>query len=160
MPLNQLEEIDQELFNQGNWKYLHRPHLKKSNIPTLNCLWNDVIFMTPVHPAQIKRALEDSGIKVRDEQEWFEICPTECDLNLTNSTIYMYSHAQSDHSDLKEYRSFSIDKIKSLVNLRPEVVKYYKECASNGTRPLLFHLVPHVMYRGKLPINKLSVIRV
>lgn len=160
MSLNQLELIDQELFDSGNWKYLNRPELKKIKIPTLNCLWNDVIFMSPVHPAQIKKALEDSGIEVKQQQEWFEICPQDCGFNSFNSTIFMYSSASSDSSDLNEYRSFSIDNIKSLNKLKPEVTAYYKECAIQGAKPMVFHLIPHVMHKGKLSLDKLSIILV
>ncbi len=160
MSLNQLELIDQELFDSGNWKYLNRPELKKIKIPTLNCLWNDVIFMSPVHPAQIKKALEGSGIEVKQQQEWFEICPQDCGFNSFNSTIFMYSSASSDSSDLNEYRSFSMDNIKPLNKLKPEVTAYYKECAIQGSKPMVFHLIPHVMHKGKLSLDKLSIIRV
>ncbi|MGR5550876.1 hypothetical protein, partial [Vibrio sp. DNB22_12_1] len=63
-------------------------------------------------------------------------------------------------SDLNEYRSFSMDNIKPLNNLTPEVFAYYKECAIKGTKPMVFHLIPHVMHKGTLSLDKLSIIRV
>lgn len=52
VPLNQMPYRDgfEEVYKKAISKYVGREHLLTLVIPTLNCLWNDVVFLSPVHP--------------------------------------------------------------------------------------------------------------
>ena len=52
IPLNMMPELEgySLIYNEQIAKYTGREHLLSRIIPTLNCLWNDVIFLSPVHP--------------------------------------------------------------------------------------------------------------
>ncbi|MEZ4114190.1 MAG: hypothetical protein R3B65_01945 [Candidatus Paceibacterota bacterium] len=41
-------------------------------IPKLNCLWNDVIHMTAVHPSDLKNSLLEAGHELKNFK-WFKI---------------------------------------------------------------------------------------
>ncbi|MGF1688018.1 hypothetical protein L4C36_15205 [Photobacterium japonica] len=162
MPLNKLEHIEKALFDENNWKYLHRLELKKKVIPYLNCLWNDVIHMTPVHPSQIKSALESRGLYYDSRTKWFEICPETCGLTSENSVIFHYSSTISSCIDAndEEFTRFAPHKLQGLGELRQEVLDYYAACKTSNQHPMTFHKVPHVQFKGELPITTLKVIEV
>ena len=50
LPLNEIRKEDEELYQSHGKKYKGREALMECNIPRLNCKWNDVIFLLPVHP--------------------------------------------------------------------------------------------------------------
>ena len=61
-PLNEQREFDEELYQAHAKKYEGRERLMETRIPLLdNCLWNDVLFLTAVHPAQFRVAFESTG---------------------------------------------------------------------------------------------------
>ena len=49
-PLNQLKDIYPEAYAEAVKKYEGREFLMNVGIPTLDCLWNDFLFLTAVHP--------------------------------------------------------------------------------------------------------------
>lgn len=52
VPLNLMPHMDgfSKIHQLAMSKYQGREHLLSRIIPTLNCLWNDVIFLSPLHP--------------------------------------------------------------------------------------------------------------
>jgi len=43
----------------------------------------------------------------------------------------------------------------------PQATKdYYKEMIGRGKRPLLYHKIPHILYKGTLDITDLPIISV
>jgi hypothetical protein len=52
IPLNRMREFEgfSEIYEQAMLKYVGRVDLCMQVIPILNCLWNDVIFLSPIHP--------------------------------------------------------------------------------------------------------------
>jgi hypothetical protein len=41
-----------------------------------------------------------------------------------------------------------------------ETIEYYKACKAKGERPLLFHGVPHILYKGTIDTTGLEIITV
>ncbi|WP_062269173.1 hypothetical protein [Endozoicomonas arenosclerae] len=162
LPLNKLEHRDDELYEENNWKYLHRLEVKKKRVPHLNCLWNDVIHMTPVHPSAVNAALKQAGFTPGNNSKWFEICPKTLGFSKQNSVIYLYpeSAANSLESLPEDYLPFDLNQLKGLEVLRDEVEDYYRVSREKGERPLTFHLVPHVLYHGELLFEDMNIIEV
>jgi hypothetical protein len=52
IPLNRMRETPEfaEIYERAALNYKGRESLCMHVIPTLNCLWNDVIFLSPLHP--------------------------------------------------------------------------------------------------------------
>ncbi|MGI9281721.1 MAG: hypothetical protein ACR2PX_19115 [Endozoicomonas sp.] len=162
LPLNKLEQKDEELYKENNWKYLHRLELKKKMVPHLNCLWNDVIHMTPVHPSAVNAALKRAGYTPGNNSRWFEICPEKLNFSKKNSVIFLYPDKQLNYleSPEEDYLPFEINKLEGLEVLRDEVEDYYRESKAKDERPMTFHLVPHVLYQGELLFEAMNMIEV
>jgi hypothetical protein len=60
IPLNQLRDKHPMTYAEHVTKYKGREKLLEKTIPLLNCLWNDVLHISPIHP-QIVRYLETRG---------------------------------------------------------------------------------------------------
>ncbi len=60
-PLNRLAEINPALASAHAEKYRGRENLMAVRLAILDCLWNDALHLSPVHPAKIKTALLESG---------------------------------------------------------------------------------------------------
>lgn len=56
VPLNHIKEIHPQIYEKELAKYDDHPgrqKLPKTNIPKLNCLWNDVVQFCPIHPNKL-----------------------------------------------------------------------------------------------------------
>lgn len=60
-PLNHLPFPEVKTREQK--KYQGRESLLETKIPPLDCLWNDVIHCTPVHPSIVYSALREAGFQ-------------------------------------------------------------------------------------------------
>jgi hypothetical protein len=53
IPLNSMQDIDDSLRNSYMSKYRGREDILERKIPILDCLWNDVVQLLPIHPQKI-----------------------------------------------------------------------------------------------------------
>lgn len=60
-PLNRLKQRLPDVYARQVKKYQGREAVLKRRIPHLNCLWNDVLHFSPVHPTQCRAALQAAG---------------------------------------------------------------------------------------------------
>src|ERR1700733_16337244 len=61
-PLNMLKDIHPEIFQVQAKKYEGRKRDDMAErIPSFDCLWNDVLFLTAAHPTEVKQALREAG---------------------------------------------------------------------------------------------------
>lgn len=60
-PLNTLKEKYPDLYKKEASKYVGREQIMQDVLPILNCLWNDVLHFSAVHPSLVKEALFESG---------------------------------------------------------------------------------------------------
>lgn len=158
MPLNVLKQRDRELYEKCNEKYDGREVIKDIKVPYLDCLWNDVIFLSPVHPEKIVSAMREAGIEVYRKIKWFEICPQKNGITAENTVIYDYTSPFPLRAEMREFEPFNPRRLEKVCDIKSEVVEYYQFCRVEGTRPQMFHLVPHVLYQGILRLDNLVVI--
>ncbi|MEL6401357.1 MAG: hypothetical protein AAFR26_20130 [Cyanobacteria bacterium J06626_4] len=132
----------------------------QQTIPALNCQWNDVLHFCPVHPNLIRAGLIAAGYQPK-LVSWFVIDPVALDFNSNNTVIYL--------NRLKEYRDFTkqADDFKpfeetllaDFCELPKATVDYYQASYQAGGKPLLFHHIPHVLHKGQLSTEGMTVIR-
>ncbi len=145
MPLNELKKIYPEIYRKQVKKYEWRKHILKKKIPPLNCLWNDVLHMSPVHPKKIKDALNKVDVEL-EFKKWFKINPNLLDDDL--ATVFKGSYVKFREKDLKKYGK-----------IEKPTIEYYKKIKKRKIF-LLFHSIPSVLYKGKLKISDLEVIEI
>ncbi len=158
-PLNTLKEKFPKIYEQEVSKYVGREDTTQLQIPTLNCLWNDVLHFLAVNPKEVKKALIDAG---RDSD--FTMNYYQVDSKLIepkNATVYLYAHTD-DENDMNEenFVPYNPDEVQKFSSMPQETKGYYKEIISKGDMPLLYHRIPHILYKGTLDINDLSIISV
>lgn len=148
-PLNVLKEKDIDLYTAHASKYKGREAIMEDRLPFLNCLWNDVLHMSAVHPRDIKRALIEAGQKGDFVLECFEIDPHL--LNPRSTIVFL---AQNDTRTEKllesNFVSYNPDDIAQYATLSQVTKDYYRLKYEQGENPLLFHKIPHILYKGEL----------
>lgn len=154
-PLNQLKSLYPDLYAEEAKKYEGREQLLLAEVPPLHCLWNDVLHMTAVAPDEVRAnlALADFSYPPR---AWFKI-PIERVLG-ENSIAFTYRRDKDVHPSFKDYEPFSAERMEVYRTVPSETIEYYKEMKALGKHPLLFHFVPHILYKGTIDIEGLEII--
>ncbi|MBU0975252.1 MAG: hypothetical protein ABIE03_05360 [Patescibacteria group bacterium] len=152
-PLNLLKKIYPSVYKNQVKKYEGREELMKRMIPILSCLWNDVIHLCPVHPSKIKDAFLEAGCEYKEMSYWV-IDPKS--LKSKDTVIFLYT---TDEGYIEEdFVPFS-DKLLEKYSEVPAASKnYFRKCAAEKRKPLFFHRVPHVLYKGIIKVGNLEVI--
>ncbi len=156
-PLNSLKKIYPEIFVKHFSKYKGREIITKHRIPFLNCLWNDVLHFSAVNPKDIKQALIEAGRDADFTWKCYQVDPEI--LSPENSIVYLYEHADAG-GKLAENNFTPFDPNDTVkYSQMPLAAKdYYKEMISMGKPVLLFHRIPHILYKGNLDISDLKII--
>ncbi len=154
-PLNQLRDSHPHLFEQHIAKYKGREHVLEGRIPTLECLWNDVLFFTAVHPSKIRKEFEDLDIPIWRQNRFYEIDPSMIPRN--GSTVWLF-RTGTDHEEPDVYREFDPNNLEQYSDISQATLDYYRAKHAAGERPLLFYHIPHILYRGSLDISTCRII--
>lgn len=157
-PLNQLKDSLPAIYAREVGKYRGRTQLLQRVIPYLDCLWNDVLHFTTVHPMQIRDALTEVGFNWTPAQ-WFEIDPDMIEINASNAVIYTHPvRAKGDFSTTEDdFVPFSQEVLAMLNSIPRETIEYFNEAKAHDERPFLFNFMPHVLYLGTLDTDQIGV---
>lgn len=157
-PLNQLREVFPQAYEEEVKKYHGREFILQQKLPKLRCLWNDVLHFTAVHPAEVKAALIEAG---SDDftRKYYEIDPSL--LEPEEAIIYLYKYEDTDAEiHAKNVAVFHPNELERYTGLPAATKRYYAEEFLRGHRPLLYHLVPHILYKGTLRTTDLPIVTV
>ena len=152
-PLSMLRTTGPQIYNEAISKYNDRTWVLEQKISPLNCLWNDAIHLIAVHPSEIKGALLKAGKDMLFE--FYEIDPHL--LNPTLTTVYLYNRPKGEP---KEFIPFDPDALEQYSKFPDQTKEYYSKMISAGKDPLLFHLVPHILYKGSIDISTVKILNV
>lgn len=163
MPLNQLRESMPEVYRAAAAKYVGRESTMKRTIPGLDCLWNDVIQLCPLHPSQIMEQRIKAGLEWT-QTTWYEIDPVKAGFDSSNATIWlMLPGGYNDAGELlkpEHFVPFSLEALGQFQSLTPEAIDAYRTSVEKKTTFLLFNRVPHVFFKGTIDITQHKVIEV
>jgi hypothetical protein len=159
-PLNRLATIDPEAAAAESRKYDSRKQLMKVRLPILDCLWNDVLHLSPIHPTKIKNELIETGCLEGPPppRRFFVIDPKAL---LPGRTLFFqhskdtqgtYDFLESDFSLFNHARYRELDRVPE------EQRRYFQRMKMEGGRPLLWARTPHVFYQGELDVKGLEII--
>jgi hypothetical protein len=155
-PLNDLEQREPDVWRRERAKYDGRKHVLEVPVPPLDCLWNDVLHFSPVHPAEIVAALVAAGLQPL-RRRTFVVDTAALD---PERTVIFLNRGDSggERIDADQWRTFDPALLLELSDLTEPTRRYYRECAAQGTRPLLYGYLPHVLFRGPLETRDLQVL--
>ncbi len=152
-PLNILKFTEPDIYTTAVEKYNSREWLLAEEIAPLHCLWNDALHLTAVEPIEIKKALQEAGNDV--EFEFYKIDPFS--LNHSDTTVYLCNEPKGAP---KEFIAYDPAGLQQYSHMPDATKQYYTDMISNKKQPLLFHLVPHILYKGSIDISHAEIIKV
>jgi hypothetical protein len=161
MPLNQLKSSYPALYEQHAAKYQGREVLMQQMIPYMNSRWNDVLQFSPVHPEQIRDAVVGAGFGWRTMLV-FEIDTEKAGFSQENASIFINKVRESGDFTLKDddFEPYSLEVLSKYQNIPDVTVNAFKDAKAKSEPPLLFLWVPHVLFKGTIPVEKLKIIEV
>ena len=167
-PLNEMKEKEgyTHVFARENKKYEGREKLKELVIPTLQCLWNDVVFLSPLHPNAIYKELVKIGYQV-SEINFLKI-PVDILKNKRVTCFYIPSEPllpSLDHTFSEEqFTRFDCAHYSELKELPKRTSDYFHNVFDStcpAKLPLRFHHIPHVLCQDSINISdkRISIIK-
>jgi hypothetical protein len=151
-PLNQLKAIYPEIAAQRMAKYAGREHVLQQRVPPLDCVWNDVLMFSPVHPAALQAAMEEAG-HVRSPRRWFEIDTQR--FTRENTALYLPG-ASPEEARIVPYEPGCLVHYAHV----SEAQKRFYRLGELGKPVLLFGGTPHVLYKGSINIDQARVLEI
>jgi hypothetical protein len=155
-PLNTLRQLHPDIYEREMAQYQDHPSrfdLPRRIIPRLNCLWNDVVQCSPVHPHLVYLALRERGLQVPPERVFFQI-PVS---TLPDVPIAIVSYPRNP---LGEEQVCLLDRAtyRELDALPAKALEWYDHLAQQQRVFGLFQGIPHVMVQGPIPIAQAHTI--
>ncbi len=156
-PLYELNDHIPRLYTAHRRKYEGRETLLERRIPFLECIWNDVLHLSPVHPARIRKALVQAGFNTQP-QKWFENPVAQAGFNPDNSVIYLHPGREKGNFSISkaDFERFDQAKLAGITEVPKATRKYFQMASAKGERPFLFNFIPHILSKGNLPISILG----
>lgn len=156
-PLNQLKDIYPDIYEKHLEKYEGREHVLESRIPPpLDCLWNDVLHFTAVPPQILFNNLTEAGFNAEELvwKRWFKI-PAEL-LDPKKTMVCLYRRDVRLVPEARDFHPYDPSKIAEYRTVPRETKEYYKQQQVLGKRPLFFHRVPHVLFKGTIDTTRIE----
>jgi hypothetical protein len=167
-PLNMLKSIYPDIYETHVRKYDWRRSFLNLTVPRINCLWNDVLHFSIIHPSEIRENLWNSGSTNREVARFFEV-PVELLVSLPYAVYYTPPPVldNSSYDNDQQAPGHVIDP--ALVKMPHEydfiypefseaTRQYYSHEFQLGRRPLAFNGLPHFLLKGSLDIAGIRVI--
>lgn len=152
-PLAELQAIHPDLHAAAAAKYAGRERVAETRIPTLGCRWSEVIFLAAVPPRAQQAALRAAGFNPPDDR--FRCFAFDCArLDPERLTAMVYRDGRVQYAPIR------FDRWGEYTRVPDEALAYYRACHQRGQRPLRFHLVPHILFRGTLDVSQAEIVSV
>lgn len=162
VPLNLMPQLDgfSELHKLAISKYEGREKLLSRVIPTLNCLWNDVIFLSPVHPHKHYEEYIKDGFTPK--QVFFYKIPIEV-LEEKRVTVWKwlsnkkYPEGDPIHNSLESYCDLDFDKYQEMDDLPNDTKEFYSlsfDSADPSKYPRFnWYRIPHILCQDPIDVS-------
>jgi hypothetical protein len=155
-PLNRLKGIHPEAYAAEVKKYEWRKHIMDRTIPILNCLWNDALHFSPVHPKEIKDALGKLGF------DGFKFSFFELDagtIDPRKAVIYKYTK-QTRELQEDDFEPYDPDRLNLYDRLPAATSDYFRRRISKGFKPLFFYGIPHILAMDNIDVSRTPIIKI
>jgi hypothetical protein len=162
-PLNALKAIYPEIYARQIAKYQDHPDrvgLPSKVIPKLNCLWNDVIQCSPVHPHLFYLALQKRGLRVNSATEFFQIPVSAVGAN----PLAVFEDSPDDDLTApfpdQAVTLLTKETYREISAVPEATLRWYDRLAQQGNQVFgHFVGVPHILIQGPVDVSAARVIR-
>lgn len=158
-PLNMLKDKYPEAYNAAVQKYVGREHIINQVIPGVNWLWNDALHFTAVHPVKVKEAMQETGFTDLRISKFYQIDAALLEPEKTIVCLYRHQDSRDKLSEAN-FAPYDANSMDEYSEVPDETKTYYREALTIGTRPLLYHRIPHILYHGTINIKNILIIDV
>ena len=154
IPLNKMLEVDPNLRAKYLEKYTGREEILERKIPLLDCLWNDVVQLLPLHPRQLFELQKELGlIPEIPDYKYYQIDTSTLDPSQT--VVYFKTAPGEENVTVKWLKDVQIEELQAI----PEATrKYYQGMIGTGEPVFNYQFVPHVVYQGTIDVSLARVI--
>lgn len=151
--LSQMFAKDPVLHRKYLEKYKGREEILERRVPLLDCLWNDVVQLLPLHPRKLfELQLQLGLINAIPDYRYFQIDPAILDSN--NAAVYFKTASGEENVTVKWLKDINLDELQEIPDA---TIKYYESMVGTGEPVFNYQFVPHILYRGSIGISKSSV---
>lgn len=149
IPLNEMLAKDPQLHAEYLEKYKGREEILERKIPLLDCLWNDVVQLLPLHPTQLFTLQQQLGIVPEiPDYKYFQIDVSK--LDPTKTVVYFKTAPGEENVTVKWLSDVNLDELQSIP---PATENYYKSMISTGEPVFNYQFVPHIIYKGSIDVS-------
>lgn len=158
-PLNGLKAKFPDLHAKQMKKYEGREWLLNIVIPPLNCLWNDVLHFSLMHPNVPYKALSAAGFTHHQKaRAWYRV-PLE-DVLDRPAVLYLNTKVLSDTRQLlhSDFEPVTAARAAELSGMPERNIEYYRDTFKAGELPLVYKRAPHFFLKSELDVSGYSVL--
>jgi hypothetical protein len=150
LPLNDLRVHYPDLYERHFAKYADRPHRADAPVYPLDCTWADVVFLSPVHPAPIFEALQESGRIGPGVIKYWTLDAELLDPATTCILLKRHDPEQRPQPP-EDFVPYSAGAAAALALPSEEALHRLRNL--NATEPLYpWADIPHILHRGPIPV--------
>lgn len=154
IPLSKMLEVDPDLRAKYLEKYKGREEILDRKIPLLDCLWNDVVQLLPLHPRRLFELQKALGIVASiPDYRYFEIDASE--LNPSQAVVYFKTAPGEEHVTVKWLKDVRLEEIQAIP---PATENYYKSMVGTNEPVFNYQFVPHIVYKGTIDVSSAKII--
>jgi hypothetical protein len=162
IPLNSLKSAYPEVYNTHVKKYVGREKLLTRAIPILNCLWNDVLHLSPINPQLILDVWKENEMVLEARKcESFEVFKIPVNKLLTDKTItfqsFNFDYNEFDPS-LNKYDKFCSDSYNELSHVPADQIKVWREDVATDRPMFWYSHIMHILFEGEIETSDCEVI--
>lgn len=154
IPLNTMLEVDAELRAKYLEKYKGREEILECTIPLLDCLWDDVVQLLPLHPEQLFILQQKLGV-VTDipDYKYFQIDASK--LDPAKTVVYFKTAPGEENVTVKWLSEVNLNELQGIP---PATENYYKSMVGSSEPVFNYQFVPHIIYKGSIDIVEAKII--
>jgi hypothetical protein len=154
IPLKEMMSVDPELRAKYLEKYKGREEILERKIPLLDCLWNDVVQLLPLHPRKLFELQQQLGIvKKIPDYRYFQIELSQ--LDPTKTVVYFKTAPGEENVTVKWLPDVNLDDLQAAP---PATINYYKSMVGTGEPVFNYQFVPHIVYKGTIDVSSAEII--
>ena len=126
-PLNQLKDRYPAINGERKADYTGSPAMGLA-VPLLNCHWNDVLFLSPIHPSRICDLRVETGYP-RVLRRYYQVGPARSGITNDNAVIFRHRIYEPHQNQLPEedFVPFDSDRLAEYEEIPQKAARYYRK---------------------------------
>ncbi len=155
MPLNELKNIDEAAYTFYAKKYAGREGLMKRRIPSLECVWNDVVFLSAIPPHDLLAAYASAG-RTMHKRRFYRIDPAQLD----HSHMAVWPCEDWGIGSALSCVPFDVADLERYKKVPERTIEYYRQLVADKRNGFPYAYVPHILYKGRIDIRQTEIVEV